>query len=76
MAYFSCGTEALDYQARFCERCVHDRNRDCPVWALHLLNTDTAHEDDSLLHVLIPQSEDGLSNEQCRLFVATQEQSP
>lgn len=41
MAYFSNGTEGMDYCARWCDRCVHQNGADgksgCPVWLVHLL---------------------------------------
>ena len=38
MGYFSNGSEGLDYQATWCDRCVHSGDGTgpfCPVWALH-----------------------------------------
>jgi len=73
MGYFSNGTEGMDYQERYCSRCVHDANRDCPVWAAHLLhNYDECNNKGSILHMLIPRSKDGLGNEQCKMFVPRQ----
>ena len=70
MGYFSNGIEGLDYQDKWCDRCVHDVEMRCPVWNLHLLyNGDGANNDDHFLHDLIPLSKDGLSNEQCRMFI-------
>lgn len=41
MGYFSNGTEGEMFEARWCERCVHqDESEDsigCPVWWLHLM---------------------------------------
>lgn len=41
MAYFSNGSEGMDYCARYCDRCIHQNGQDgesgCPVWLLHLL---------------------------------------
>lgn len=41
MGVFSSGTEGLDYQANYCERCVHFKGYadpdGCPVWQLHEL---------------------------------------
>ena len=41
MAYFPNGTAGMDFQARQCDRCLHDDPRDgapgCPVWDAHLL---------------------------------------
>lgn len=69
MAYFANGTEGLDYQERYCSRCVHDANEICPVRLLHIIhNYDECNKRDSFLHVLIPRTADGLGNEQCKLF--------
>jgi hypothetical protein len=69
MAYFSNGTEGMDYQARYCERCVHDINQDCPVWLAHLMhNSAGCNDNEHILHLLIPRSKDRLTNEQCRMF--------
>ena len=52
MAYFSNGTEGMDYQSKYCDRCVNYRNLDddqgpgCPIWDLHMLhNYDDEWED-------------------------------
>lgn len=69
MGYFSNGTEGMAYQSRYCERCVHDVKQDCPIWLAHLIhNYDECNNPDSILHLLIPKTPDGLSNEQCKLF--------
>lgn len=75
MGYFSNGTEGMDYEDRYCSRCVHgdDPEKDhwCPVWSLHKdRNYAEANKKDSFLHELIPLSKDGLGNEQCLMFVA------
>lgn len=73
MGYFSNGTEGADYEERWCSRCVHyDRPDDdhfCPILQAHgLYNYRDANDDHSVLHMLIPRSKDGLSNEQCAMF--------
>lgn len=69
MAYFSNGSEGDDYAARYCERCVHEEG--CPVWLAHMLhNYRDCNDADSILHILIPRTADGLGNEQCGLFHA------
>jgi len=72
MGYFSNGTEGMCYEEDYCSRCIHN-NKDgpyCPVWTLHMLhNYDECNKPDSFLHMLIPRSNDGLVNEQCRMFV-------
>lgn len=68
MGYFSNGIEGADYQERYCSRCVHDKNQDCPIWTAHLmLNYQECNKPDSILHMLIPR--DGVRNLPCRLFV-------
>ena len=70
MAYFSNGEEGQLYREGFCQVCVHDKNRSCPIWNLHVLfNYAECNNKDSFLHQLIPRSEGGLSNEECRLFI-------
>ena len=71
MGYFSNGTEGMDYQAAYCDRCVHGADYDCPVWNAHLdHNYEECNKPESILHTLIPRSKDGLDNEQCRMFLA------
>lgn len=68
MGYFSNGTEGEYYQERYCSRCVHDKNQDCPIWTAHLmLNYQECNKPDSILHMLIPR--DGIRNLPCRLFI-------
>jgi hypothetical protein len=39
------------------------------VWLAHLLYSyRDCNDKESILHILIPESEDGLSAEQCRMF--------
>jgi len=74
MGYFSSGTEGMDYQARYCERCVNygpDEGPGCPIWSLHLLwNYDSCRDEmkDKALRHFIPIAENGVWNEQCRMF--------
>ncbi len=71
MAYFSNGSEGMDYLANYCDKCIH--NYGCVVWDAHMLkNYDECNNDDSILHILIPRSENGLSNEKCKMFVEAQ----
>lgn len=72
MGYFSNGIEGEFYEDKYCSRCIHGQNEDkfCPVWAAHMLhNYAECNKPDSILHILIPRSEDRLSNEQCSMFV-------
>lgn len=60
----------MDYQARYCQKCVHDVKQDCAVWLAHLLaNYNECNNPDSTLHLLIPRSKDGLYNEKCKMFI-------
>lgn len=72
MGYFSNGSEGMDYEARYCNRCVHEGPPDgpgCAVWGAHLFsNYAERNNDNSILHQLIPRTTDGLGNEQCRMF--------
>ncbi len=78
MAYFSNGTEAMDYEERYCSKCLHQGPPDgpgCYLWMAHMVHTDEGLKKDgtdnpsSILNLLIPRSKDGLSNEQCRMFL-------
>jgi hypothetical protein len=70
MGYFSNGTEGMEYEAQYCQHCVHDTEQNCPVLLLHYMhNYKECNKGESFLHVLIPRSEDKLGNEQCRMFI-------
>lgn len=67
MGYFSNGTEGMEYEAKWCARCVHSLN--CSVWTAHLLfNYEKGRRE--VLDILIPRSKDGLSNNKCTMFKA------
>ena len=69
MAYFANGTEGALYEEQWCDRCLHQGNT-CAVWLAHMVhNYDECNKPDSILHLLIPRSVDGMSNERCRMFV-------
>lgn len=72
MAYFSNATEGANYEERWCSRCMQLNDQPmCAVWEAHLsTNYNECNKAESPLHVLIPRSADGLSNEQCRMFRA------
>lgn len=73
MGYFSNGTEGALYEERYCDRCVHqDLDGDgCAIWLAHLLhNYRDCNDEGSILHILIPLSDDHLGNERCRMFIA------
>jgi len=69
MAYFANGTAGIDFEQRYCSRCVHMGPEDgpgCPVWAAHLLfsyQLCNAKEDPGkiILDMLIPG--------ECAMFV-------
>lgn len=70
MAYFSSGTEGWSYYEHYCARCVHDKDESCPIWNAHQIhNYAECNKKDSILHMLIPRSKDGASNEACLLFI-------
>ncbi len=78
MGYFSNGSEVMDYEARYCDKCLHHGPPDgpgCMVWLAHLLNPsegltkDGEHNPESILNLLIPRAKDGLGNEQCRMYL-------
>ena len=77
MGYFSNGTEGMEYEAQYCERCVHQGGPEgpgCMVWLAHnLYNYKECNNKDSILHLLIPRSKDHLSNEQCKMFIEAPE---
>ena len=83
MGYFSNGTEGMDYEARYCDRCVHQGPEDgpgCAVWFAHFLhNYDECNNDESILHLLIPlvdmEFDDGITyqvNGECKMFIPQQ----
>ena len=72
MGYFSNGCEGDEYQAKYCERCIHWQDENpCAVWYAHIMtNYDDCNFPGSILHLLIPRTNDGLGNEQCTMFVS------
>ena len=75
MGYFSNGSEGHDYEAKWCDHCVHINPllHGCPCWDMHLLyNYEEANNDNSLLHKMIPIDKDG-NNMQCLFFVKKEE---
>lgn len=72
MAYFSNGTEGMIYEEQWCSRCSHygEDGCGCAVLEAHMLhNYDECNNEGSILHMLIPRSKDGLSNERCRMLI-------
>jgi hypothetical protein len=71
MGYFSNGTGGEIYEEEFCENCANWDDGGCAVMLAHMLhNYDECNKPDSILHLLIPRSKDGLGNEKCRMFRA------
>lgn len=72
MGYFSNGSEGMAYEARYCDRCVHQGPPDgpgCSVWLVHLLyNYGATPGQQQVLNELIPRGEHG-DNGQCRMFI-------
>jgi hypothetical protein len=69
MGYFSNGTEEMMYADKYCDKCKHDIDSDCPIRLMHMLyNYDECNKKDSILHKMIPRSKDGLGNEKCVCF--------
>lgn len=70
MGYFSNGTEEMIYRDKYCDKCIHDKNQDCAVYLAHLIhNYDECNNKNSILHILIPITKDGIGNEQCKMFI-------
>ena len=70
MGYFSNSTEGNFYEQGFCAKCWH--YHDCAVLQAHMLyNYEECNNPDSILHLLIPRSEDGMHNLKCRMFVSS-----
>lgn len=89
MAYFSNGTEGMDYRERYCERCEHlpeDQNTDCPIWSAHFFHNSDRHTNEavkSILDMLIPMEsktfKDGITCDfaaECSFFRQKQERLP
>lgn len=75
MGYFSNGTEGELYENKYCSRCIHNNNSEkgCAVWDAHsIYNYDECNKKESILHILIPRSEDG-TNKECAMFIETEE---
>jgi len=69
MAYFPNGTAGDMYRERYCDKCKHDKDDKCPIWLAHLLhNYDECNNDDSILHMLIPMTKDGLRATECFFY--------
>lgn len=74
MGYFPNQTANDCYTAQYCAHCAHNPDDPdapmCAVMLAHMLkNYDDCNDDDSILHILIPRSEDGVGNEACTMFM-------
>lgn len=73
MGYFSNGSEGSSYESAVCSNCIH-QDDPCVVWYAHLdRNYEECNNEKSILHILIPRTDDGLSNERCAMFKAKEE---
>jgi hypothetical protein len=80
MGYFSNGSAGMDYEARFCDRCVHQNGKDgksgCAVMLAHNLNNyKECNNEESILHLLIPRDSEGW-NQECQMFLEGDAPSP
>ncbi len=68
MGYFSNGIESMEYEAEYCNKCVH-QEAGCSVWLAHLLhNYEECNNKESILHILIPRKENGFCDK-CTMFI-------
>ncbi len=69
MAYFSNATEGMDYEEKYCSKCVHGLH-ECPILIAHAIyNYDDCNKPESILHILIPRAKDGIGNLKCRMWI-------
>lgn len=76
MGYFSNGTEGLDFDEKWCSRCVHlpkRQDRGCPVMLAHLLFAyelcnEKKHPGKVILDILIERDE-ATGAQRCTMFV-------
>lgn len=78
MGYFSNGSEGMDYEEAYCEKCVNYRDNGsgslgCPIMDAHAFANYDQHQEaeknlKTVLNLLIPRAEDG-SNEECAMFL-------
>lgn len=71
MGYFANGTEGDCFEAKWCNRCVHEDNeKGCPVMLAHILfsyeECNSKSNAKVMLDMLIPR--DGPWNAQCAMF--------
>ena len=84
MAYFSNGTDGMDYESRYCDNCANNREHpgepmgdlpSCPIWDLHqeynygqCKKGKTASVIKMFLETLIPTKKNGFAGE-CSMFL-------
>lgn len=72
MGYFSNGSEGMSYEAKYCDRCVHQfdhTGKICKIWELHMLkNSEECNNKESILHDLIPRNVNSV-NGVCTMFI-------
>jgi hypothetical protein len=67
MGYFPNGTAGMDYEAEWCDRCIHHET--CPILVAHsIYNYKECNNRLSILHILIPIDDEG-DNEKCTMFL-------
>lgn len=79
MGYFSNGTQAMDYESRYCAKCVNYRDNGsgslgCPIMDAHAFaNYDQLRDGEgnlkTVLSILIPRDKSGIGNEECSMFL-------
>ena len=70
MGYFSNGSEGMQYESMYCDRCVHNHpEHGCPVLHAHTFwNYEECLKPDSILHKMIPIKPDTFCGE-CFCFL-------
>jgi hypothetical protein len=70
MGYFSNNTEGDMYEAKYCSKCVHQKEElgeECPILVAHaFFNYDQEGDLEAVLNMMIPRK--GISNQQCTMF--------
>ena len=72
MGYFSNGSEGMDYEEKFCRRCIHDEDENCPVLGLHKewnYEQHTQGYKKVVLSHFIPHSSKGGWNLACKMYI-------
>ena len=68
MGYFANGSEGMDYQTRYCDKCGHwNEEHGCPCWNAHeIWNYSECNNRASVLHRMIPR--EGIENGACVFY--------